>query len=169
MRAGTSTSLLPTEVEVLVRSAVTRVRERGSRVVGLIGFSQGTRVVAGLLRATELLSSSNLNSNSDLGYLSDIKFGLFVCPSYPPPLFPASIPADIVMKDKIRMPVFHVLGEQDEWKWAGEALVKQYFELQEGRSESVAWDMGHHYPVRQEESERLAEWVVSAARGRLQG
>jgi hypothetical protein len=45
---------MPIEVENLVRTTVEKVRAKGGKVVGTIGFSQGTRVAAGLLRGSEI-------------------------------------------------------------------------------------------------------------------
>ena len=161
MRAGTSTSLLPLEVESLVRSTVTRIRASGGSVIGLIGFSQGTKVVAGLLRASEILSSRSLSQPEH--DWCDFKFGISVCSSYPPPLLPASICEGLGEEEKVKKietPTFHVLGTQDEWMWAGRGLVDGYYEVGEGRAEVVEWDMGHHYPTRPEESERIGAWMM---------
>ena len=53
MKAGNSTNAMSPEVEDLVRTTVKRINSSGGKVVGLIGFSQGTKVVAGLLKGTE--------------------------------------------------------------------------------------------------------------------
>jgi hypothetical protein len=48
-KVGEGPSSMPVEVEDLVRTTVQNIKSKGGHVVGLIGFSQGTRVVAGLL------------------------------------------------------------------------------------------------------------------------
>lgn len=164
MRAGNSSSLLSPEVESLIRSTVLRIRATGSRVIGLIGFSQGTKLVAGLLRASEMRKEYGL-SGEDVDWC-DFAFGVSVCSSYAPGLVPTSILDKVPEEErekawqkKITSPAFLVHGSQDEWNWAGKALIERHYEVGEGKGVQVEWDMGHHYPVRVEESERIAEWM----------
>jgi hypothetical protein len=171
MRSGSSTSSLSPEVEALVRSTVLRIRSNGGRVIGLIGFSQGTKVVAGLLRASELrkeMVSKGEMQESEEDWC-DFAFGVSVCGSYPPLLMPPSIASksseEIYLKQKITTPAFHVQGKQDEWMWAAQGLIEKHYEVGEGMSEVVMWDMGHHYPVQVEESERIAKWMIGVWRG----
>ncbi|KAH7070529.1 serine hydrolase FSH [Paraphoma chrysanthemicola] len=172
MRNGGSTSGMSVEVETLVRETVLRIRSEGGKVVGLIGFSQGTKVVAGLLRASDLRRTlPDLASNPDLSWC-DFSFALSVCASYPPPLFPPSITAQIpsdqaeaLLKEKIKLPAFHVQGAQDEWNWAGRGMIERFYDVSEGgKSELVEWEMGHHYPVKPEESQRIGEWLIERLR-----
>ncbi|KAF1919105.1 hypothetical protein BDU57DRAFT_443527 [Ampelomyces quisqualis] len=164
MRNGSSTHLLPPQVEALVRAAVTRIRAAGSYVIGLVGFSQGTKVVAGLLRAAEMCREYGLRGE-DVDWC-DFAFGVSVCSSYPPGLVPGSVldrvPAlerEKAWERKISSPAFLVQGSRDEWNWAGKGLVGRHYEVGEGKGVLVEWDMGHHYPVQAEESERIAEWM----------
>lgn len=60
---------------------------------------------------------------------------------------------------KIYSPAFMVQGSQDEWNWAGKGLIDRHYEVGEGKGVMVEWDMGHHYPVQAEESERIAGWM----------
>ncbi|KAF3006745.1 hypothetical protein E8E13_009807 [Curvularia kusanoi] len=173
MKAGTSTTELSKEVERLVRDTVQRINTNGGRVVGLIGFSQGTKVVAGLLRASQL--RKELGSKGE-DWLASFHFALSVCESYPPPLLPPSLlklpeiaskseeEKEELLRKKISAPVLHIQGEQDEWKWAGDAMISGHYELGEGKSIAEKWDMGHHYPQKVEESERMRDWLVEQLR-----
>tara|TARA_R110002003_G_scaffold722_7_gene21386 strand:- start:41419 stop:41952 length:534 start_codon:yes stop_codon:yes gene_type:complete len=165
MRNGESTSAMSPEVEDLVSSTVQRIRASGGQVVGLIGFSQGTKVVAGLLRGSEIRRALGLADGTEW---CDFSFALSVCGSYPPPLFPPGIMKHIsseqktaLLAAKIGTPAFHVQGAQDEWNWAGQGLIDKYYDVGEGKSEVVEWDMGHHYPVAAEESQRIGDWMVA--------
>jgi predicted esterase len=149
-------------VEALVKAAIERVREQGGRVAGLIGFSQGTKVVAGLLRASELRARGQGET------WCEFDFALSVCASYPPPLFPACV-GEEEKKGRVRVPTFHVQGVQDEWNWAGKGMIEQYYDVDGEESEMVEWDMGHHYPVAVEESERIANWMIEAWRRAEEG
>lgn len=173
MKAGTSTSEMTKDVERLVRDAVQRINTNGGRVVGLIGFSQGTKVVAGLLRGSQI--RRELGSKGE-DWLANFHFALSVCESYPPPLLPPSLlklpefasksdaEKEELLNAKITIPVLHVQGEQDEWKWAGDGLIKDHYDVGDGKSVVESWDMGHHYPQRPEESERMHNWLVEQLR-----
>lgn len=173
MKAGTSTSQMSKEVERLVRDAVQRINTNGGRVVGLIGFSQGTKIVAGLLRASQI--RRELGSRGE-DYLASFHFALSVCESYPPPLLPPSalkLPEfasksdeekETLLGAKITIPVLHIQGEQDEWKWAGDGMIGDHYEVGEGKSVVESWVMGHHYPQRLEESEMMRVWLVEQLR-----
>ncbi|KAF1925506.1 uncharacterized protein M421DRAFT_103055 [Didymella exigua CBS 183.55] len=173
MRSGTSTSELSKEVERLVREAVQRITTDGGRVVGLIGFSQGTKVVAGLLRGAQVRRAVGARGED---WLDSFHFALSVCGSYPPPLLPPSVlklpelaskseaEKKRLLGEKITAPVMHVMGEQDEWKWASEGLVEAHYEVGTGMSVVEQWDMGHYYPQRLEESDKMKDWLVEQLR-----
>jgi len=173
MKEGTSTGELSKEVEKLVREAVQRVNSNGGRVVGLVGFSQGTKVVAGLLRGAQIRRQLGARGEDWLG---SFQFALSVCPSYAPPLVPQGVlklpefvgkseeEKEGLLKDKIKLPVLHVLGEQDEWKWAGEGLIDGHFEVGDGMTAVETWQMGHHYPQKPEESVQIKDWLVEQLR-----
>lgn len=168
MAAGTSTSVLSSEVAALVASTVQRIRATGSRVIGLIGFSQGTKVVAGLLRASEIRREYAIEGDD----WCDFKFGVSVCSSYAPGLIPSCILDKVPEQErekawgkKITSPAFLVQGSQDEWNWAGKGLIERHYEVGEGKGVMVEWDIGHHYPVKAEESERISEWIRGVVKG----
>lgn len=182
MKAGEASGSLPPEVSSLIQATARAVRARGSRVAGLIGFSQGTRVVAGLLKGMEIvrvLKGEGVDVAELEGWL-DFGFALSVCGSYPPPLVPREVVeamrgagwSEERVKEmgmgKIGVPVLHVQGRTDEWAWAGKLLIEHCYEVGEGRSEVLEADMGHHYPTRTEETEKLRDWVLEVW-GRTEG
>jgi hypothetical protein len=168
MKNNAASSILPPEVEDLVKSTVADVRSQGGRVIGLIGFSQGTRVVAGLLKGTEI--RRHVKAQDEEGSWLNFDFALSVCNSYPPPLIPSSatslLPEDQASfrDEKIQSPTLHVLGKQDEWEWAGRLMLEGSYDVADGKSEVLYFDMGHHYPVQPEESEQIRDWVLQAFR-----
>ncbi|KAI8936694.1 hypothetical protein NX059_007086 [Plenodomus lindquistii] len=174
MRLGRATHTLAPEVEDLIRSTITRVTSSGSPVVGLIGFSQGTKVVAGLLRGLEIRRALGDKAGEVGQWLDTLRFGVSICGSYPPPLIPASIVTALeesglpeeeekkkkaLLERKIEIPTFHAQGKNDEWHWAGKALIEGHYEVGEGKSVRMEWEMGHHYPVAPEESEQIGKWM----------
>lgn len=168
MKNNAASSIMPPEVEELIKSTVTGVRSKGGKVVGLIGFSQGTRVVAGLLKGTEI--RRHVGAQDAEGSWLDFAFALSVCDSYPPPLIPSAatalLPEDQAsFRDgKIQSPTLHVLGKQDEWEWAGRLMVDGFYESADGKTEVLHLDMGHHYPVQPEESEQIRDWILNTSR-----
>ncbi|KAF2183164.1 citrinin biosynthesis oxidoreductase-like protein CtnB [Zopfia rhizophila CBS 207.26] len=166
---GVSGDMSP-EVESLIKSTVQDVRQSGSRVVGLIGFSQGTRVVAGLLKGAEIRQKLGRQEEDWL----DFRFALSVCGSYPPPLIPPSITKLLssveegerkkIMEEKVRMPTLHLQGKQDEWEWAGKMLIEGVYEMGEGMTKVMECEMAHFYPVLQEENEGIRDWVLDTWR-----
>ncbi|KAF2676135.1 hypothetical protein K458DRAFT_322676 [Lentithecium fluviatile CBS 122367] len=167
-------SSMPPEVESLVRDTISTVRAKGGYVAGLIGFSQGTRVVAGLLKGAEIarkLKEAGADGVEELDWLT-FTFALSVCGSYPPPLIPPSVAAALAASSipeeeqkalvgaKIAIPTYHVQGNADEWAWAGKLLIENSYDVGEGRSVVMEAEMGHHYPSKTEESEKLRDWVL---------
>jgi hypothetical protein len=182
MNNGTSTNVMPSEVEDLVRSTVYRIRSSGGNVVGIIGFSQGTRVVAGLLRCAEIVKALKQNGEAVDGLdWCDWTFGISICGSYPPPLIAPSVSAALeasklsetekkeLLEKKIVTPTFHVLGTQDEWKWAGDILIERCYEVAEGKSTVKVLDIGHYYPVQPGENEEIGAWVTKVVKGEKAG
>lgn len=185
MRNLAASGDMPPEVEDLMRDTVSRVRANGSKVVGVIGFSQGTRVATGILRGAEIRrqvvqeldngkpgellgQKEKLEKLEDSEWLSDIAFGLCVCPAYPPPLVPLCASALLNTGSTARqeykcgMPMLFIQGAQDEFEWCGQMLIDGFFELGDGKAQMWRLEMGHHYPVPPEESIRISNWVVAA-------
>lgn len=175
MRLGTltTTHVLPAQVEDLIRSTISRIQSAGGSIVGLIGFSQGARVVAGILRGLELRKALGDKAGEESAWVDGIMFGVTVCGSWPPPLVPVSIlralddsgvsdeEKKMLLEKKIAVPAFHALGKQDaQGSWASKALVEGHFEMGIGRSCVEECDMGHQYPVAQEESQKIQKWIL---------
>lgn len=169
------------ELETLVRDAVAEVRSKGGYVAGLIGFSQGTRIIAGLFKAAQIRKAL-LDAGEKAEGLDwlDFKFGLSVCSASPPPFLPpslidavkaSSLPEEkqnALLEMKVDVPTLHVIGNQDQWRWAGKLLVEAVYGLEgdgkstveKGKGGFYEFQMGHHYPVKPEDTQRIVEWVL---------
>jgi len=169
----TPTHTLPTEVEGLIDSTIQKIHSAGGRVVGLIGFSQGARVVAGVLRGLELRQALGSKAGEQGAWVDSMQFGVTVCGSWPPPLVPASIlraldesgipdeEKEMLLGRKIAVPAFHAVGKQDEkGRWTSKALIEGHFEVETGKSCVEECEMGHQYPVAREETEKIRNWIV---------
>ena len=185
MKSGEASPILPSAVESLIRTTIQSVTERGSRIAGIIGFSQGTRVVAGLLKGAEIAARLRNEEGVSKDVLEGLDwlnfpFAVSVCGSYPPPLIPtrasealaksgvAAEAQTALVEAQIEIPTFHVQGLADEWAWAGKLLIEQSYEVQEGKSVVLEADMGHHYPAKPEESEQLFAWIMDVYRKSLE-
>jgi len=132
-----------------VRDVIRKVvQETGGDFVGLLGFSQGTRLVAGLL--------ADQQEGTAVG-LPEWRFGVCICGSYPPlslsasrrPPGPAEHAAmqcevwDPPAEHSIHAPSVHVRGLLDKNLPRGRGLAN-YF-VQEKREE-MEFTMGHNLP-----------------------
>jgi len=174
--AHSAGTFMAEEVVALIVQEVGKVRALGGKVVGVLGFSQGTRVVAGLLRAAEIrreiIAERKIQGGDDMDWLSDIEFGLSICGSYPPILLPGGFlkSQDLKVesgeelvergKKKIQLPCLHAQGRQDEWEWAGRLLIDGCYEVGEGKSLVLELEMGHFYPTKVEDNERIRDWAL---------
>lgn len=141
-------------------------------MVGLIGFSQGTRVVSGLLKCAEIVKELKAKGEpvDELDWC-DWNFGLIICGSFPPPLLAQSVTSALKdskmseaeqeksLEKKISIPTFHVIGKQDEYRWSADMLVERCYEVAEGKSTVRELDIGHHYPVEQQDTDEMAAWM----------
>ena len=171
MRSSRLSDEMSSEVEELVRSTVRKIRAEGGEVVGLIGFSQGTRVVAGLLKGSQIRRALGAQASADTDWL-DFHFGVSICSSYPPPLIPQSIALqlassslsqeeqDRVLNTKIQVPSFIALGKQDVYMEIGKAMIEKHYEVGPSKCVVQNWNNGHHYPVEPEESQMIGDWMI---------
>ncbi|KAF2875496.1 serine hydrolase FSH [Massariosphaeria phaeospora] len=168
MKSGEGSSAMPLQVESLIRDTVTRVAASGGKVAGLIAFSQGTRVLAGLLKGAEIRRALGA-PHDELAWL-DFAFAISVCGSYPPPLVPQCAATALeksglgaaeqkaVLEGRIAVPTVHVQGLKDEWHWAGQLLIATCYEVGEEKSRVLEFEHDHVYPS-VEDSKVVAEWV----------
>lgn len=132
-----------------VREVIRKViQENGGHFVGLLGFSQGTRLVAGLL--------ADQQEGTSVG-MPEWKFGLCICGSYPPLSLSVSKrppgqaegaasegkmwePSEEIVID---LPSVHVRGLLDKNLFRGRSLAK-YFSPQ--KRVEMEFQMGHNLP-----------------------
>lgn len=135
-------------VRQVLRDAI-RMDEGYGGFVGVLGFSQGGRMVAGLL--------ADLQEGEDMG-LPHWKFGVLLCASHPPLSMSSSRPATAKPMGEvdghgplrepsedeiIHVPTVHVRGTLDPHLEKGRRLVR-YFD--EKTRISMEFVMGHHLP-----------------------
>lgn len=195
-----STAISPTpqseidEVEKREMAGVNRVLDmmmegnQASRVVGVLGFSQGTRVVSGLLRRQEIMEKVagmevGVGGESDLmgeKKRAIIRFGVLVCGGgglsfrpfdLIPPEYRTKITASLDSEEKICIPTVHVHGMQDQIAQKGAELVEAWFDEKNARVLSV--QAGHHFPREKEDVDLVCRsilevWEMSRASWELE-
>ena len=143
---GQDEGLAQLKVRELLRDSI---RRDGGDFVGVLGFSQGARMVAGLLADQEEGENEGM---------PDWKFAVLLCGSYPPSSLSASRKAvggtpKIVKRDEhgeihepgiaetIRVPSVHMRGLQDIHLEKGRRLAGYFSDKME-----FEFDQGHHLP-----------------------
>lgn len=126
------------------------------RVVGVIGFSQGARLVGGILLRQKLWEKENPGRQEDCKWR--LKFGVMVGGPFPP--IAMSEKVDAVDYELLRqIPTVHAWGRDDHVKSGCEEMRKACesdvcFEMQ--------FDGGHHMPLKDIEAKDLCDLIMAA-------
>lgn len=109
--------------------------------VGIMAFSQGTRV------ATALCLDHGLGAN--------IKFVIMICGAAP--LLPL---ATGLQPQMLNLPSIHVQGSADPWFGRAKRLVQEYFNPK--CAKTIRFHTGHEVPSRLREAEQISDEVIAA-------
>lgn len=136
----------------------------GAPVVGVLGFSQGTRIAAGLLHEQE----------NTRGVAPSLSFGVFLNGNYPPLRQPSHsstvIPTitEFTQRESLKewndthegiihLPSVHVHGRQD-YLLPRSRLLAQCFDP--NTATVFEFDNGHHLPVGEDDTQKIADEIV---------
>lgn len=120
---------------------------RETDVVGVMGFSQGARLGAGLLLMQQLRQKVT-------GVETGFQFGIF-CMGISQPLVLEEFWAQ---KDElISIPSLHVTGIQDPWYSEGKKLHSSHFDRE--NSTLIELDVGHRLPAETDQNMRVVEGI----------
>lgn len=122
------------EVEKEVKTLIENTLKTRDDWVGILGFSQGGRLAAGLLAEQEKEQEEDMYGD-ELGF----KFGVFLNTPSPPM---TSLAHEDGGLDKIQTPSINVVGKQDQWYKSSLKMHKEYFET----SKLIEFDIGHRLP-----------------------
>jgi hypothetical protein len=162
---------MPEMTRELVEKEVARLEKDGT-VVGVMGFSQGAKLAAGLLCSQQVLSASSSSASSEAGKAkpaTDFKFGIFLNGTSPPlfsPLPPITTTSTTDQDSApmpstqplISIPSLHIIGLDDPWKDSSRSLYSDYFDLK--TSELVELDCGHRLPTKDSDTKRIADGIL---------
>ncbi|EGE78113.1 hypothetical protein RJZ56_005188 [Blastomyces dermatitidis] len=168
-------------VELLEKTMREQVERDGRGFVGIIGFSMGGRMAAGLLLEQQLrLNSGNADGNGDANGNGNgnengveghgFKFGVFICATSPPITKLHDLldhesgdgKGDKIALPQIDIPTLHILGNKDPWVDPGELLATTHFSSAKRTVRRL--DMGHHLPAQQKDNMQLVEGILDMAK-----
>lgn len=125
------------EIEPEVKRLIEKTLKTRDDWVGILGFSQGGRLAAGVLAEQERREELTGEGEGE-----GFKFGVFLMTPSPPM-------TELVYKDgdekieRIRVPSVNVVGKQDKWYESSKKMHEEYFEES---AKSVEFDVGHRLP-----------------------
>lgn len=137
-------STLPQESLEAIEAAL---KGRESDVVGVLGFSQGGKLGAGLLLMQQLRDKNTY-------YPINFEFGV-MCMSVTPPLISKEFWDR--REERISIPNIHVIGTEDEWYAEGMKLYNDHFEARS--SSLLRFDIGHRLPIKDEQNLTIANKI----------
>ncbi|PGH13481.1 hypothetical protein AJ79_03611 [Helicocarpus griseus UAMH5409] len=180
------TQLMPKRtVDVLEEVVRRQIEKDGKGFVGVLGFSMGGRLAAGLLMEQQwrimkeqktVNGEGDTNENGVDGSTTTVdqeqtfKFGVFICGTSPP----ITKLHDLLNHDsedreeaKVRLPqidipTLHVLGLNDPWFTQGEVLAATHFTPAKRTVRRL--EMGHHLPVQKQDNMLVVEGILEMAK-----
>lgn len=159
MASSSAFSITPEEVRAeqdRCRDMLVGKMENMPNLVGIMGFSQGARVVAGLLLYLARVEHP---------VLEKIKFAIMCCATYPMLWCDGGTEGWVGNgglgeqgRRKIQIPSLHLVGREDAWKGEAERMAREVWSEEVGRE---VWEFvgGHQVPLGKGDGKRVGEWV----------
>jgi len=132
----------PKETIEIIKTAI-KERQKKAGVVGVMGFSQGAKLAAGLLMEQQLREKRG--EGEGLG--AEFKFGVFFNSTSPP--YAKELPEN----ELITVPSVHVVGTSDPWRKSSTELYEVYFDKQAGKKFEL--DINHRLPSSQDDTDMI--------------
>jgi predicted esterase len=131
-------SNLPEETKNLIANACEK-----TEFVGVLGFSQGAKLAAGLLMEQQVRGRKGF------------RFGVLLM-GVSPPL--ASGLSDEERATKISVPSVVVLGKEDPWRDEGRRLYDEFWE--KGKANLLELEVGHRLPILETENKMIVDEIL---------
>ncbi|PSS22193.1 hypothetical protein M430DRAFT_98819 [Amorphotheca resinae ATCC 22711] len=142
---------MPIETKKLLNRIAQEQRAKDGRgFVGVLGFSQGARLAAGLLLEQQQLGGTG--GGLDCG---EFAFGI-LCNGVCPPL--TSSASAHTQKIKIKIPTLHVIGLEDPWREESRKLMTDYCDPK--YAVCLQFGVGHRFPVLKDDTEKVAKEIL---------
>jgi predicted esterase len=133
-----SDATLPEETKKLIADACEK-----TEFVGVLGFSQGAKLAAGLLLEQQVRGRKGF------------RFGVLLMGVCPPLVEGLS---DKEKGQRIGVPSVVVLGKEDPWMEEGRRLYEEFWE--KGKASLLEFDIGHRLPVLEAENQTIVEEIL---------
>ncbi|KAL2069859.1 hypothetical protein VTL71DRAFT_14538 [Oculimacula yallundae] len=138
---------MPDETKKLIADVLAR---RDKNIVGIIGFSQGAKLAAGVCLEQQILASKT----ADVKKLGLLKFAVFLNGTSPP------LTSMLTAEEKgelIRIPSLHVVGLQDPWREESRALWGNSFDAKSAKL--IEFDLGHRLPTAEKDTAAIVNEI----------
>lgn len=140
---------MPEKTRAIIRECSEEQRRKDGRgFVGVLGFSQGARVAAGLLLEQQLGKPSAAVGD-------DLCFGIFLNGTCPPL---TSRLTEEERAERIVYPTLSVLGLQDPWREDGQKLFSQHCDSKAAKL--LEFDIGHRLPILEEDTAKITTEIL---------
>jgi predicted esterase len=136
---------------ILARSAKEQIAKDGRGFVGILGFSQGARMAAGLLLEHQL------GKGIDWGV--GLRFGV-LCNGITAPLTSHLSKEENALQ--VTIPTLHLVGLTDPWREESRKLRSVH--CQQEQTTLLEFDVGHRLPLLPQDNLKIAAWVRSMYR-----
>jgi predicted esterase len=133
---------IPKETVEIIRAAI-KERQKKAEVVGVMGFSQGAKLAAGLLMEQQLREKGR--EGEGLG--AEFKFGVLFNSTTPP------YANELLENELIAVPSLHVVGKTDPWRKSSVGLYEEYFDKMTGKK--IELDVGHRLPNLPDDTDKI--------------
>jgi hypothetical protein len=156
-------SIAPEKSISAIREARVRQSITGSPFVGIMGFSQGARIAAGILleqQARATLREGEFGQSPG----EDFLFGVFLNPTWPP-MVPYHLEQNEI--NRLRLPILGVIGSTDRYRGSSQRLLADVSE--EKWLTSMTFAVGHRLPVSDDDITVLAQNIFAAYKLAVKG
>lgn len=140
--------IMPQETRDALRKCFEERRVKDGRgFVGVLGFSQGARVAAGLLLEQQLRRADIVGGG--------LQFGVFMNGTCPPLTYELS---EVEKAERIAFPTLSVIGKEDPWKEEGKKLFSEHCDKE--HAVLLEFDVGHRLPLLEEDTAKIAVEIL---------
>jgi predicted esterase len=142
----------PAVTDTLLRDVIEEQKRKDGRgFVGVLGFSQGAKIAAGLLLEQQVRQGKDGVDGRREGF----KFGVLFNGTTPP------LTANLTYTEKgerVSIPSLHVVGRDDPWREEGLELYEKHFDQTTARLMEFA--VGHRLPVLAEDTAKTTDEIL---------
>lgn len=142
----------PVVTDTLLQDFIEQQRMKDGRgFVGVLGFSQGAKVAAGLLLEQQLRQKKEGVEWLGQGF----GFGVLLNGTCPPLTTNLT---DEEKAERIRIPALHVVGRDDPWRENGLEMFEEHFHKE--TAVLMEFEVGHRLPILEEDTKKITNMIL---------